>query len=324
MKIEKGLLRVKRPSAKVSRLVLGPMDKLGKIITLLKSLCIAFSLEEPARRTVVSDSRKVGIVITSFLLMVYGLQLVSLAAQPVLLQGSVRETAPVQEAADSSSRVFDRGGKPLSGVVISIPALNYHAVSDENGRFSLPALPGLPAIVLFEKAGFVPFSATLDSQRNGKRQLPIRITLQSIDHTLVLDTQIRHLGDNSYSPVSAGAADFRKHNDGPRFITHFVLSEKPATSILEIGSVIGLDTLEAHQQGQSLFHRYSSPMTIRLNGQILGHIAVNGDRHHLTVPPHILLQGMNTLQIETGFETPNGSDIDYDDMELMLITLRFP
>ncbi len=256
------------------------------------------------------------------------------ASAPVL-QGGVKETAQSNlasraypENAFEGLVVSAENGQALGEVRISIPAIGYQAYTGSDGRFELPPLPQTPVIVAFERRGYVPKSLTLNSARLA--QAPKRVVLHQSRNTLVLDTEIRHLGDNSYSPASSGANRFRQGNtEGPVLRRQFSLQHLPISAlssnpaVLEIGSVIGLDTVAAHQQGQSRFHRASTPMQIRLNGQVIGLVETNGDALRFPVHPDLLnYQGVNTLEIATGVKISNENTPDYDDMELMLLTLK--
>lgn len=253
---------------------------------------------------------------------------VSHIEQPAVLQAGVRQTVyqelPVSDSMSEGDGVIVQAGshQPLSGVSVSVPALGFSTGSGADGRFELPQLPDKPTIVAFSHQGYAPLTATLDAD---SQRRPLRFELQALQNTVVIDDQIRHLGDNSYSPASAGAANFRRASEGPGFIRQFILppgSQPGKAAVLQIGSVIGLDTLQAHALGQSAFHRASTPMQVRLNGRPVGEIAANGDQQRLMIPAGVLTGGVNTVEVRTGYESPDGTSIDYDDMELMLLTLR--
>ncbi|HEY9687955.1 MAG TPA: carboxypeptidase regulatory-like domain-containing protein [Coleofasciculaceae cyanobacterium] len=248
--------------------------------------------------------------------------------QPAVLQGGVRKSLyqkglqPVSLSTDVDGGMVESAGDhaPLSGVTVSIPNTKYKTTSGMDGRFTLPELPQKPVIVAFRKNGYVPVTVTLD--RNSVRRHPLVVSLSELRNTLVLDEQIRHLGDGSFSPISAGAGKFRRDSEGPVFRRRFGM-DRPinGSAVLEIGSVIGLDTHAAHALGQSRFHHVSTPVQVLLNGELIGEITINGDRQRMTLPEGLLKQNeSNILEIRTGYRHKGGGQ-DYDDMELMLITI---
>ena len=243
---------------------------------------------------------------------------VSYKASPTSAQtASVRESFPTGMITDAES------GQPLSGVTVWVPDWQYSTQTRPDGSFTLPARPvSKPLIVSVGKTGYAPASATLDGDRLSGSG-PFQLSLQrEAGHVVVLDNQIHHLGDGSYAPDSAGAARFEAASEGPVLTRQFRLHNGATPRDLCIGSISGLDTMAAHTAGQSNFHRASSPMTVYLNGQPIGQIALNGDGERIPLPPNLLIgNGVNTIEIRTGYQTPNGR-IDYDDMELMMLTLE--
>lgn len=248
-------------------------------------------------------------------------------AQNPTLTGSVRETVyeatSTQGVGGPGGWVRDNAtGQPLRGVTVSIPSLGIGTQTDEQGRFTLPAEPDKPSIASFSKPGYLSTSVTVQP---GQAE-PFRIRLQrhQAASQLVLDEQLRHLGDNSYSPHSAGAARFRRSAEGTALVRPFRLINPPPDAFvtLRIGTVLGLDTQAAHATGQSAFHHASSPMLIHLNGTLVNRIDVNGDGITLRLPAH-LMREYNTLVIETGHHRPDGTYVDYDDVELMHLVLEF-
>ncbi len=233
-----------------------------------------------------------------------------------------RPAPRVTRASGKVTRQGSAGG--LGGVTVTVPQIGYTGETAPDGSFQLPELPAQPLIVGFSKPGYVPQTATLDAdwQSSGRT---LHIALTETRNTLVIDNQIRHLGDNSYSPVSAGAERFRRAAEGPVITRQFVTPPASGPMVyLEIGSVIGLDTEAAHRLGQSAFHRTSTPMLVKVNGELLTHITANGDGQRVAIPRALLRDGMlNTLEIRTGYQSPDGISVDFDDIELMLLTLQF-
>src|SRR5690606_17810067 len=126
-----------------------------------------------------------------------------------------------------------------------------------------------------------------------------RINLQRQLNMLVLDNQLRHLGDGSFSRASTAALKFRKPPDGPAIripfsLEGFVLSASPK---LKIGSIIGLDTPMVHFLTGNQIGASASPLLIKLNGVVIAQIQVNGDNQTIQLPKHQLrTTGINTLE----------------------------
>ena len=97
-----------------------------------------------------------------------------------------------------------------------------------------------------------------------------------------LDSDIMHLGDNSFSHNSANASDFRLKSVGPYYSKDFIMTAnaKRSTNYLVIGSIVGLDTKLAKSMGQNRIRggAYSSPAEIYFNGRKIGELHVNGER----------------------------------------------
>jgi len=250
-----------------------------------------------------------------------------MGAQSGILQASVSYKAspvPPQPAqareAFINGTIVDDHHQPLSGVTVWVPDWQTSAVTRDDGTFTLPARAGKAAIASIQKPGYTPASATLDTDRLAGA--PFKLSLRKGDSgTIVLDNQLRHLGDGLYTANSAGAAQFRGNTQGASFHRQFRLHAGALPRSLGIGSVIGLDTAMARQAGQSRFHKTSSPVTVLLNGRIIGYIGLNGDGHRLPIPPDALIaNGLNTLEIQTGHRTDY--TLDYDDIELMVVTLE--
>ena len=215
-------------------------------------------------------------------------------------------------------------GQPLSGVTVWVPEWQTSTTTRDDGSFNLAGRPGGKSVIVsIQKPGYTPGSATLDSDRIGSGA-PLQLGLLKGDsRTVVLDNNLRHLGDGSYAPNSAGASQFRGANTGPTLRRQFALHAGALPKTLYIGSVVGLDTAMAQQAGQSHFHKTASPVSVLINGQLIGYVGLNGDGHRLQIPPQALVSnGLNTLEIQTGYQYPDGRRIDYDDIELMLLTLE--
>lgn len=255
---------------------------------------------------------------------------------PMVLKGSVSiedrrdgvipiaYTGPVAARPGDGRVISEASGHGMAGVTVSVPQIGFATQTAPDGSFSLPDLPAQKLIVGFSRPGYIPQTVSLDRDWTRHRQ-KLQITLKEAQRALILDQEIRHLGDNSYAPNSAGAGRFRKGAEGIKLVRQFVTPPTDSPVVhLEIGTIMGLDTEAAHRLGQSSFHRTSTPMTVKVNGQILTYIAANGDGLRIPIPRQMLREGMlNTLELQTGYQSPDGVNVDFDDIELMLLTLHF-
>ncbi|MBK8189485.1 MAG: carboxypeptidase regulatory-like domain-containing protein [Vampirovibrionales bacterium] len=259
------------------------------------------------------------------------LSLLAFSAASRVYSGGIQQNAVLEaptrnaNASDTISGIVvaRESGAPVRGAVVSVPALNRSTVSGADGRFSLSGLPqGQRFILNIAKTGFSPESLTLQSGINAKG--PLRATLSASSGVLALDNVWRHLGDNRYSTRSAGASAFRLDAGGPAIRLPFstagvTLSRAP---ILRIGAVLGLDTEAAHAAGQSRLRISSSPAQILLNGRVIGELALNGSGQSFQTPPGLIIpNGMNLLEIRSGYQLPLSDPIDFDDFEFMTLTL---
>jgi hypothetical protein len=251
-----------------------------------------------------------------FWMLLGGMTTSSLAWAETTLNAGVQldVTAPV------GSVISAHSGRPIGEAVVSIPELGIQFKSDPLGHFELPPLPNKPVIVHVEAPGYVAETRTLRGNPNS----PYRFRLVESRQTLVIDDTLRHLGDNNYSANSAAAGQFRVSGAGPVLTLPFYLPPTAGQlAILQIGSVIGLDTAKAQSLGQSQLAYSSSPGIVKLNGVQVAVLSINGDRLRVRVPQGVLRPGaMNQVEIQAGYHTPGGTRIDFDDFELMSVFLE--
>jgi Dockerin type I domain/CarboxypepD_reg-like domain len=209
----------------------------------------------------------------------------------------------------SSGVVVDKAtGKPLSGVEVSLPDEGITVRTDAQGRFQLPR--STAGKILTAKASqYAPAAVTNQQGKNFELQLEkLSPRLQ------VIDDELHHLGDGNYSASSANASDFRLRNQGYRYERVFALTKLPQGDMsLRIGSLIGLDTNQAMQSGQSGLN-LSQPdgLKIFLNGQLINQIYLNSDNILVPLPRWLLRAGNNQLSIETPRRITN-SGISFSD-----------
>jgi CarboxypepD_reg-like domain len=238
------------------------------------------------------------------------------------LQGHLEKTAePILDKLQG--QVLDATtGQPVAGATVTLPDQGFSMKTDTNGEYQIPRALGKAALIMsVEKEGYMPFSMGISE--NTPPKFYIRLNKQA--QILVLDTQLRHLGDGSFSSSSSGALEFSKPPDGAALRIPFTLGGlTPSVSpYLEIGSIVGLDTAMAHLLSGNRIGVAATPLLLKLNGTLIAQIQVNGDNQKINVPRDLLTQnGTNTLEIETGYHYPEPGRIDYDDMELMHIVLH--
>jgi len=209
--------------------------------------------------------------------------------------------------------------EPIRDALISIPAENKRDFTDENGHFKITSSKTSPVILSVQKEGYRPFSLTL---HDGK--LPQNLLLELSKNnpmSVVVNDNLLHLGDNSYSEHSSGACMINAPCVGSSFTKDFYIQEiTPKTKAwVTIGSVIGIDTIQAMKLGQNkLKTASSSPMEIFVNKTKIGELKINGDNQKIPIPTKILKpKSNNTLTVKTGVNLAESSFTDYDEVELM-------
>ncbi|MBE7712950.1 MAG: carboxypeptidase-like regulatory domain-containing protein [Cyanobacteria bacterium SIG26] len=225
-----------------------------------------------------------------------------------------------------SNRVIDaQTNQGVEFAKISIPQKNIRTYTDANGNFTLPKIQiNQPTILSVEKEGYRPFSVTINN--NESLNTPMKITIaKSTPTDISLDSEIIHLGDDSYSKNSANAADFRLKSAGPYYSKDFIMTDnaKKSTNYLIIGSIVGLDTKLARTMGQNKIRTaYSSPAQVFFNGKIIGQLQINGDGQRIKIPnPLIIPNKRNQITIKTGQNMMPGNGLDYDDIEILNLSI---
>ncbi|MBR6722201.1 carboxypeptidase-like regulatory domain-containing protein [bacterium] len=208
---------------------------------------------------------------------------------------------------------------------ITIPQKNFRTYSDANGNFEIEHVQITnPTILNIEKEGYRPFSITINN--NESLNNPMKIEIAKSEATdISLDTQILHLGDDTFSKNSANASDFRLKSIGPYYSKDFIMTEnaKRSTNYLVIGSIVGLDTKLAKSMGQNrIQYAYSSPAEIYFNGKLIGELKINGDGQRVKIPNQLILaEQANQITIKTGQNLMPSDHLDYDDIEIMNLSI---
>jgi len=196
-------------------------------------------------------------------------------------------------------RVVDRRtGEPLPNVEIAIPGAGIRVRSDAQGRFQLPANVPKNQILVAQVENYLPFSQTTD----GELSLNVQLDRWDQTKTLLLQSDVVHLGDDRYSPESAGADQFRLRTQGTELVRTFTLERLPNRDpVLRIGSLIGLDTAAAVRAGQSRIQGADmSPLRIFFNGTPVGSIELGGNDIRVPLPRALAQLGQNTVTLRTG------------------------
>ena len=228
-------------------------------------------------------------------------------------------------ASESNQIIDSKTGKGIEFATITIPQKNFRTYSDANGNFKLEAIKiSQPTILNVEKQGYRPFSLTINNNESLSQPLKIEIA-QSEPMDISIESEILHLGDNSYSKNSANASDFRLKSIGPYYTKEFIMTEnaKRSTNYLVIGSIVGVDTQLAKTMGQNKIKAaYSTPVEIYFNGSQIGQIQINGDRQRIKIPSNLIIaNSKNEITIKTGKNMLPSDHIDYDDIEIMNLSI---
>ena len=266
---------------------------------------------------------------------------------------SARVNSEVQLDSAFSGQVIDRAtGQPLADVAVDIPGAGIAVRTDSQGRFRLPDNVPSNEILTAQLDSYAPFSQTT-SAADGS----LRVELEKLneDTTLVLESNVVHLGDDSYSQQSAAAGQFQLRSQGREMARTFELERIPNQSpSLKIGSLIGLDTAAAYRAGQTRIPSASmTPLEVELNGDLIRTIELGADNIVIPLPLDALRSGLNTVVLRTGRTThliSRGSNaislpifggsfrvntsarhrrtaiptVDYDDIELANVTIEVP
>lgn len=206
--------------------------------------------------------------------------------------------------------------KPIGSAKITIPELHYTTYSDTDGTFKLNADVSESTVMFVEKEGYKVFSLTVD---NSVIKNPLKLGIeQNSPFDLQISTDIIHLGDDMFSQNSANSTQFKMSAKGPSYIKAFDRPKAPnnADVILRIGTIIGLDTKKAKENGQNRIVKvYSSPAEVYVNGVKISKLELNGDNIEIVIPKNVL-KDKNELLIQTGRNLFQYDYVDYDDIEI--------
>ena len=237
--------------------------------------------------------------------------------------------AQVMEVGISKNGAFNQiidadTNMPVSNAKVSLPMQHYTTYTDQNGTFDLAANINETSILSVEKNGYRPYSLTINEKANTQ---PMIISIEKSNlQDITITTGLFHLGDNNYSEASANSTEFKAQPVGEKFSKNFNLSPGSInkTNYLVIGSIIGIDTLMARAMNQnSITTSFSTPPQVYFNGEKIAEIQLNGDNQKIKLPNRLIKNGtQNQITIKTGYNLQQTAYIDYDDIEIMNISIQ--
>ena len=255
--------------------------------------------------------------ILSVLILIMFLSLPTFSAT---FQGGVAE-----QGTGTASRIIDKQtGEGIGGADITLPKQNYTTRTDSNGFFELDTQINGPSIMSVQKQDYKPFTMTVDEKT---LNAPIVVGIEKSNASgKAIDTNMYHLGDDSFSDLSANAGEFTMRAIGPFYTKRFTLKNisiaKPV--YLVIGSIIGIDTAMARSMGQNKIpNAFASPPEVYFNGNKISEIQLNGDGQRIRLPKNLIRKNqVNEITIKTGRNLMQTAYIDYDDIEFMNIIIE--
>lgn len=242
----------------------------------------------------------------------------SVTVQAEVMEGGISKTGV------NGNQVVDKSTNlPVSNAEITLPMLQYKTYTDENGIFHLGTGVEGQTVMSVSKDGYRPFSLTLDKKSTST---PLIVGIQkSNENDIQLETQMMHLGDNNYSKNSANSNEFSISAMGPFYTKSFKMSAATITknNFLLIGTIIGIDTAVARSMGQNrIRNSYSSPPEVYFNGQKIAEIQLNGDGQRIKLPTNLIKPDQNNeITIKTGINMTQAAYTDYDDIEIMNLSI---
>lgn len=256
----------------------------------------------------------------NFFITIFILIMINLPAFSGIVQGGVEK-----EIIIGSNKVVDNEtNAPIAGAKITIPQENFSTYTDANGAFSLGANFNGQTVLSVEKPGYKPYSMTINQ---GVLSHPMVVAIEkATPKDITIDKNMIHLGDNSYSDLSANAGEFQIQSVGPfysRKIKIPTISSGARVNIV-FGSIIGIDTLLAKSMGQNkITTAYASPPEIYFNGNKIAEVQINGDGQRIKVPYSLVKQNqLNEITVKTGRNLMQKAYVDYDDIEFMNLSVE--
>ncbi len=243
-----------------------------------------------------------------------------LPAGAATFQGGVYE-----QGSGQANRIIDKQtGEGIGGADIKLPKQNYATKTDQEGFFELDTQINGPSIMSVQKENYKPFTMTVN---DNTFSAPIVVGIEKSNTSDIgLDANMYHLGDDSYSDLSANAGEFSMQAIGPFYTKRFIMKKldfsKPI--YLVIGSIIGIDTAMARSMGQNQIpNAFASPPEVYFNGNKISEIQLNGDGQKIKLPSNLIRKNqVNEITIKTGRNIMQTAYIDYDDIEFMNLIIE--
>ncbi len=254
------------------------------------------------------------------------LTLLTLLIFPLNVFGTTFTGGVTKVGQSHSNQVIDaQTKKGIEFAKITIPQKKFSTYTDANGNFELEKIQiNQPTMLNVEKEGYRPFSLTINNNESLNNPMKIEI-VKSEAMDIALESEILHLGDNNYSMNSANANDFRIKAIGPYYSKDFIMTDnsKKFTNYLVIGSLVGIDTKLANKMGQNKMRSaYSTPAEVYFNGQMIGKLQINGDGMRVKIPNSLIKpNSKNQITIKTGYNMSRNDRIDYDDIEILNLSI---
>ncbi len=223
------------------------------------------------------------------------------------------------------NRIYDNEDyKPIEGALVKVPAKKYSTMTDKDGVFQLKTNINSPTIISVEKSGYKPYSLTVNS---GYKKNPIIVGIEkTTPNDIIIETDMIHLGDNSFSENSANASEFSLSSTGAFYSKDFKINPIGDSEVISlvIGSIIGIDTLQSQRMGQSRVKTaYSNPPEIFCNGNKIAEIKINGDNQRINIPKSLInASNLVNITIKTGRNIYKTESIDFDDIEFTNLLLE--
>ncbi len=252
-------------------------------------------------------------ILTAFAIILF----TSYTANSTSLTGGVSEHGAGNVVVDAQTHA------PIVDAQISLPQKGYRTKTDKKGAFTLNATINDETILSVQKEGYRPYSITIDKEIASH---PMVLGIQKSElMDVVIDSEMLHLGDNTFSSDSANARDFKLQAIGPTYTKQFKMTTNTLnyTNYLVIGSIIGVDTEMARRMKQNtITNSYSSPPEVYFNGKKIAEIKLNGDNQKIKLPKSLIRpDDVNEITIQTGVNQFQKARVDYDDIELMNLSI---
>lgn len=252
------------------------------------------------------------------ILIIFSIFFIAQAAYSDALTGGVSTVGLGNKVVDSSTHA------PIAGAQVSIPKQNYKTETDAEGNFTLGANIKGDTVMSVEKEGYRPFSLTINNQLAAK---PMIVGIQKTNGAeVMIESAMIHLGDDNFSRDSANAGQFHLQSVGSFYTKAFKMaaSTLTRTNYLVIGSIIGVDTAMAKSMKQNkVKNSYASPPEIYFNGKKIAEIQLNGDNQKIKLPNSLIKSDeINEVTIRTGRNLTQFAYVDYDDIEIMNLSVQ--